>query len=243
MRFLSVLFLVCLCSAQTVTVGFSKDKPPYVIEKVNKGFEVELIQEIFKQMGYTVQAKYFDQRRLANLDKMVGVDATATVKKSDNSVLFYSDEYIEFNDFAITLDSDLELSSVADLKGMTVGAWKNASDELGTAFSEFVASSPKKAYHEYGDAKSRILGLWNQNVSVIFSDELIYYWFRLKLSQDGISPKEVKFHDIFKTPTKYRMAFKDKELCLKFNKALKVFKSSGEYKKLREKHIQHLKTN
>ncbi len=67
---LATLLLSLQVKAKNVEVAVGWTKPPYVIEKNDTGFEIELLRNIFKAMGHTFVPIYVPYGRSSYLLQM-----------------------------------------------------------------------------------------------------------------------------------------------------------------------------
>ena len=125
--------------ADVVRIGFDHPRPPYIISDATAsnsavarptGIEIEIVRQAFAQVGMEVLALVAPlKRRIFNL-KHGKLDAVATVIEGLKDV-FYSDPYVEYQNFAIThVNKSIKLTEIADLANYKLAAWSGASGHL-----------------------------------------------------------------------------------------------------------------
>lgn len=239
------LFLCCilplLCSWQAmanqsktenlleVAVGWTK--PPYVIAKDNSGFELELIDELFKSLGKQVNFIYIPYGRSYSMLKRGEVDVVMTLKPGidigETAVL--SDSYVTYQNVVVGLNKEnLTIRRFNDIAKHSIVGFQNAHLHLGKAYAKSVAKSPM--YLELADQRKQVEMLIMKRVDLVAMDINIFkYW----LGQDHpqLNMSDIKVFRLFdKNP--YHLGLKNAELKTAFNDALAKFKASGQYDRL-----------
>jgi len=226
----SLLLFVNILSASDLDVSVGWTKPPYVIEKQNTGFELELVKSVFKKLGYSLNFVYVPFGRSNTLIKSGKVDVALTMnKKMDLSGLVLSEPYIVYQNAAISLKGrGIQLENVSELRHHSIVGFQNSSIVLGRDYRFAVERS--QLYLELPDQKKQVEMLLKGKVDIVVMDINIFnYLSREFMGKSHMS--NVDIHRLFPS-TPYKMAFRDEVLKDKFNKELKQFKQSKSYKDL-----------
>lgn len=216
--------------ASTISISVGWNKPPYVIESLHSGFELDMVSAIFTNMGHTVSYVYVPFGRSNTLIKVGKVDAALTMNtRMDTANLALSDPYISYQNAAISLKGrSLEINTIADLKKHTIVAFQNASVVLGDEYQEAATQSP--LYLELPDQRKQVEMLLKGKVDFVVMDINIFNYLSRELI--GRSHMEnVVIHRLF-PKTSYQIAFTEQKLMLEFNRAMKAFKQSDDYQRL-----------
>ena len=142
--FLLIYFSFAAQAGDTITVVSGISKPPYVIQKDNSGFEIDLIRNVIKTMRKSAKFMYVNYGRSSKLLYTEDVDAVMTTNNLvfiDQSIL--SDPYISYHNVAITLaENDFQIDNISDLSRYSIVSFQLANKVLGQAFAEAAQNSP-----------------------------------------------------------------------------------------------------
>lgn len=225
-------------------VGFGQDKPPFVIGRTKTGLEIDIFREALAYKGHSMEVHHMPNKRLqiALLNKQ-DIDAVATVRQVPGDGLYYVDEFIYFDNYAISkVEDNLDINEVSDLIGLRVVTWQNAYRDLGPEFESIFQPDPpeeyKNLYTEHSSQEGQNLMFWGDRAEVIVIDKTIFGWYRQQLSEETDTTPDVTFHNIFSGRTYYQAAFKSEELARDFEEGLKYLKLTGRYAQLYNEYIQ-----
>lgn len=239
MKFILVILLISISTATysnnniSVVVGLSK--PPYVIKEGNTGFELELVREVFKGMGLSVNFIYTPYGHSLNMLAVEGVDAVMTTNDRVFAPSQLSDVYITYQNIAVSLkNNDFSISSIAELSNYTIASFQKAKKVLGPEFASAAVKSP--LFMEISEQQSQTSLLIKKRVQLAVIDKHIFSYY---LEQQKLT-EEFTIHNIFPS-NPYCVAFKDPENIERFNQSLKTFFSSNKYHDLLIKY--NLKSN
>ena len=213
--------------AQTLSISVGWNKPPYVIEETNSGFELDMVSAIVASIGYYVSYVYVPFGRSNTLIKVGKVDAALTMnQRMDINNLVLSQPYISYQNAVISLKGrSIKINSVSDLKSYSIVAFQNASVVLGRDYQQVANISP--LYLELPDQRKQVEMLLKGKVDLVVMDINIFNYFSRKLvGSSHIS--NVDIHRLF-PKTHYNIAFTKQTLMLEFNKAMKAYKQSDDY--------------
>jgi len=218
-----------------LTVAISVDIAPYVMQKATTGIEVDIATQALP--GYQLN---FIQMPYHKLQTAVAEDqadmALGVQKFKDEEGIFYSNNFIDFVNSAITKKSaGLKIESIADLTDHKILTWQDAYLELGPKFEKlFTPDSPqRKNYVEIADQSEQIKMFWDAKASVIVIDRSIFD----AISQTtGHKLSEVEYHALFPEATYFKANFEEADVRDTFNAGLKKLCLNGDYAKLLKKY-------
>lgn len=230
------------CQAKELVIAFGIDKPPFVFGQEQRGLEIDILREALKYKGYTIKVVHAPNYKLQTAVKEMGVDGAATVREANDGA-FYSDNYIGFENYAVSKKRDrLKIDSVSDLKGKSLVAWENAYRDLGPQFEALfnpgIKDGYRRKYHEIASQREQNLMFWKNKAQVLIVDKTIFLWYRKTLAKDADTAPEVEFHDIFPTRTYFQVAFKDVKVRDDFNAGLRYIRSTGKYQELVDRQVK-----
>ena len=223
----SVCLYIVLTScfySQIVNVAFGIGKPPYILTNEKDGIEIRLMKKILTNMSYEMNMSFLAFHYLQKSPLKRKVDIAVGVAPKDDG-LFYSDGFTEYKNVAIIKKSKNKvLNSYTDFNKLRIGAWKNASKNLGKKFSESVNDDTYR-YYEYPDQKDQFIAFTKGSIDIMIVDMEIFNWYKKKYD---ILTKDVSVYHLFKSKFTH-VSFKNKQLRGMFNIHLKKLKASGEF--------------
>ena len=210
------------------------DQAPYVIEKDDSGFEIELLRDVFKAMGHTFVPIYVPYGRSSYLLQMGKVDAAMTLSPRLNiEPAVMSVPYIQYHNVAITLKGrGITIEQISQLERYSVVAFQNASIFLGEEYK--LASENASFYMELPEQKKQVEMLLLGRTDVVVMDINIFNY----LSKEILGKSHmdnIDIHRIFPVSS-YALGFYDAKLRDAFNKAQQTFKKLPQYQKLIDKY-------
>ena len=219
-----------LADEVSVVIGFSL--PPYVIADENRGMEYDIVREALALEGHAMVPQYVPLGRVVKVMEAGRADAALTQRVETGLAANFSDVYIVYRNYAITLASrDITIDRLGDLAGKSILAFQNATIYLGPAFKAAVAGNP--AYREEAKQVVQPTLLFLGRIDVVIADRNIFSWFAHHSDVAGKVDvtQAVRYHPLF-PPTEYRVAFRDPALRDSFNRGLASLRSSGEYARI-----------
>ncbi|MFE8070486.1 transporter substrate-binding domain-containing protein [Marinobacteraceae bacterium S3BR75-40.1] len=236
------LFLLPLaCPADEVTVGFGKDKPPFVFGEEGRGLEIDIFRKALAYRGHELEVRHFDNKVLVEAILMDRVQAVATARTTDPDICQVK-RFIHFDNVAITLKSRaLQLDKVEDLAQYRVVAWEKAYLDLGERYQRLFAPkerASRQGYFEHRSQEAQVKMFWLGRADVLVIDKVIFQWYRQHLPPRYESQREVEYHPIFNGPTDFPALFRDQKLCSDFQAGLDELKQSGTYEALYRRYLQ-----
>jgi len=215
--------------AKEIQMVFSYSTPPFVF-KNKTGIIVDIIKESLRNRSHTVKPVFANMGRSFEMFKNGYVDATSLIKKNSGLKAYYSDYFMQYHNAAFALKgNNFIIKELSDLKKYNFAAFQNASLYLGKEF-EKVSKEAKGKYSEIADQKLQVYKFLKGRIDVVVLDRFIFEYYKNELIFEKKVPKniEVELFELFK-PTKYRTAFKDKNIRDDFNIGLSELKKSGRY--------------
>lgn len=214
------------------SVGWSK--PPYVIERNNSGFELELVQGIFKNLGHELNIIYVPFGRSNVLLQSGKVDLTLTMsEKLDTDQIELSDPYITYQNVVISIkERNIELQGLEQLRHYSIVAFQNANIVLGEKFHQVSQQSP--LYVELPNQSKQVEMFLKRKVDLVVMDINIFLYLRREMAKQ-YEEVAVEVHHLF-SPIQYRIGFKNVELKDAFNAELARYKVSTKYQQLLQKY-------
>lgn len=200
----------------------------FMDEKQNPtGFDVDLMTEIGKDLGYTVkfETAAFDGL-IASLGsgKFDAIASAMTITDERSKSVLFSDKYFESAQY-IAVKKGSSIKSEADLKGKKVAVQQATT---GQDVVEGLGNNPKK-FETVGDAINDMI---NGGSDAVVADSPTLLYFIKKNPGMNIEAVSGNF------PKEYfGIAFKldNKELAGKVNATLKKFKENGKYNEIYKK--------
>jgi polar amino acid transport system substrate-binding protein len=247
MRKLLILLAALLClggqagDAQPLKVIFGQSRPPFVMVEESSGLSVDLAREVFGRMGESFVPLFGSNKRMEIELRQGHVDVAVEVQPSDPE-LFYSQPFIAYRNYLITRRrQNIQFSGHwTDLQGVTVCAWQNAAQSLGSAFVE--ASKGFASYREYSSQRTQVEAWLLRNCDAILIDSALleWQWQRLRRQNPrifGDSDREVvqvplpQGHELW-----WYVGFRSSELRDRFDVALAQIHADGSYQRLRQRY-------
>lgn len=234
---LALLSLVC--GAETLSLGFSNSKPPFIFAEERRGLEYDIIVAAAQRAGFTVEPYIAPMERLHRMLERHEIDAISSTNRSSGLAAYYSEPVVFLHNVAITLASHpLDIKSIADLKRYSVSTFQRARFLLGPEFRAMAANHPQ--YREEAEQFRRNLRLYAGRVDVVVADVRIFHYF-------NTLPEVTKLVDVHQPilqyaifpPTDYRVAFHDERQRDRFNQALAELRASGDYARIEARYAEY----
>jgi len=236
--FLTIFLFFCtfidIVRAKDINIAVGWNKPPYVIEKDNSGFEIDMLRTIFKNMGHELDIIYTPVGRSSGLLKKGIVDVGMTLSpRVDITPAVFSNSYVTYQNVAISLKGrGISINEISQLAKFSVIGFQNASLYLGEEYKHAVDNSV--FYIELPDQSKQVAMLLLGRTDIVIMDINIFnYLSKAHLGKDHMANVDV--HRIFPTNA-YHLGFFDEKLKNLFNKELMEYKKSSNYRQLINKY-------
>lgn len=237
-RWLLVLTtLSCLVQAKTpLTILVGLDKPPYINLDDSSGYEMDLLREVTKHMGFDAVFIHVPNARIKDMLLQGNADV-ATIQKPDAGQpgLFYSKPYIRYQNVAASLSvKNLQLTQLDQLKPYTVVAFHNAGLLLGKNYQGL--SKEIALYQEVANQSQQLQMLLLQRCDVVIMDRNIFFYYA---RQAGHSMQPFELAELFPASL-YSAAFRNAALQRKFDKALAELQQEPIFTQLQLKYFSEV---
>lgn len=183
-------------AAGTLSIAVGLDKPPYVLQAEDRGFEIEIIRSVLLKMGKQAKFNYVNYGRASKFLEIEGIDAVMTTNSNvfaDKSVL--SDSYIVYQNVAISLkENKFYITQISDLSRYSIASFQIAHIILGGEFAK--AALKSSLYIQTPEQKNQHVLLMKKRVDVLVMDKEIFKYF-LATSRWADQMDNISFHHIF----------------------------------------------
>ncbi|MCP3129541.1 ABC transporter substrate-binding protein [Shewanella sp. KJ2020] len=226
---ISLLILPSYAVSVSLTIGSALNRPPYILEDTRSGLEIDIIKAAFREMGMSVNFKFYSRKRQLLYFNQERVDAVMTMSQLNGVRGYWSESYIEYDNVAISLASrQLKINSIAQLQNYSIIAFENARLLLGP---EFAAVAAKARYSEVDNQLSQNNTLYLGRIDTVVADRYVFTALNQLVEQNVAPQQPVSYHLVF-PPTPYRMVFHNSVARDIFNQGLAKIKANGVYEAL-----------
>ncbi|MCG7534214.1 ABC transporter substrate-binding protein [Pseudoalteromonas sp. OOF1S-7] len=236
---LAVLLLVsthvCFSSLNQTLELVSSEGPPHTINHPeHSGIDLDITKVVLAQLGYTVRLEFVALGRAEKLVRTGQYDLMAPIFSTQDSKNFYiSDPIVTYKPMVFSLaNRNLTPRSIDELANHSVITFQGAPGYFGEAFRKM---SEQAVYRESPDMSVIPQMLVKSRYDYAVLDQYIFYYFyRLK---DKRRPLTLFRHHYLIPPVPASVAFKEKSLRDRFNRALAQFKRGDGYQQIIEAYI------
>jgi len=215
---------------------------PYFIPKENSGIFTDLILAVFRHIpDYELKFRFGLTNKVRwNLFDVGKVDAVANIFDSIEAKGCRTETLFRFSDVAISLKSSkLELAHLSDLRDKTIISFEGAKGFFGENYTKHLS---EEKYFETNIQASQARMLVTKRVQVSVGDLFIFLnALQLPINID-VTPQDFTYHRLF-PQIATRMAFRDPNLCVKFNEGLRKIRESGEYEAIYDSYLARYNYN
>jgi polar amino acid transport system substrate-binding protein len=233
-RLLLIFFVFIPTSAfgERLKIVVGLERPPYILQATNSGYELELLSQVIELMGYSVKYIYVPYGRSQKLLSDPDIDGITTMTAdTEANVKRLTDSYVTYHNSVVSLaEKKLKIRTLSDLSGVGVISFHNAKALLGDKYHDAVVKN--SSYLEIAKQSTQVKLFLKDRVDCIVIDKNIFNYF---FKQLGVN-KQVVFHNLF-PPIDYQMVFKDPKLVKSFNKHLIDFKKTEKYHFIHQKYL------
>ncbi|MDO6527169.1 transporter substrate-binding domain-containing protein [Motilimonas sp. 1_MG-2023] len=220
--------------AKEIRLAVGLALPPYYLSEQQSGLELEIIKESLAYKGHTLTPVFVPFARLIPSLASGFVDAAAPVNEGSGYLAgFYSNSHIRYKNIAVTLkSSNIEIANIADLAGLSIVAFQNATSYLEPHYGEVVQRNSR--YSEKSRQDLQIRMLLSKRTDAIVLDEKIFKYFAIN---QGVNYEaEMALHPIFNS-VDYKVIFSDAKLNQDFNAGLDHLKETGRYQAIIDSYL------
>lgn len=221
-------------SNEVLSLGFSMDKPPFVLQAERKGLEYDIVIAAAKHAGYDVEPIFAPTERLEKMLKNKQLDGLVATGPYSGILASYSEPYILYYPVAVALCSrKLTIRSAEDLAGLSVISFQRASDVLDPNYQEMAKKNSR--YWEVANLKTRNLMLYSGRVDVAVGDRRIFEHLNRVIADKVDTSQCVTWYDIFR-PVTYQIGFIDPAVRSAFDRGLEEIREDGEYAAIQDRY-------
>ncbi|WP_159455151.1 substrate-binding periplasmic protein [Pseudobacteriovorax antillogorgiicola] len=236
---LELAFATDNLAAKDIPMSFG-DIPPFAFAD-GRGLAVDLINHFIQATGSKVQVRVLPNKRTRTYLKNQKVQGIGIVdRQSEVEGLCYTEVYINFENMAITLESQ-NYPSLARPKDITkldkprISSFQDAKLYLGDEYNKAVDSPSVMSYGESSNILGVVKQLFFKRADLIVMESTIFDYYRKQLAErdrhSEVAEIPVTKHSILPT-TPFRAGFLDANLCKVFNLGLKKARQDGSYQKI-----------
>ncbi|WP_286272565.1 substrate-binding periplasmic protein [Thalassotalea hakodatensis] len=238
---LKLCFIAFFCALSFITFGketlnvvVGLTKPPYVIEKTQSGFELELITNVLNQLNKQPNYIFVPFGRSERMLNEHDIDIILTANKQIiGDKAYLSEPYITYQNVAISLKkNELRIDKVADLASYSLATFQSAHKVLGSEFAKSAELSP--VYIQIIKQQHQLEMLFKERVEVIIMDKNIFAYMLSKY-YPGEDINQLTIHKVF-PESLYSAAFKSHFFRNNFNQQLEIFLNSPQHHELKKKY-------
>jgi polar amino acid transport system substrate-binding protein len=242
LKILKLLFAAALLThlnignATELKVAFVTDRAPYCFKDngVDSGIEIDLIRAALAPFGYTLKPILVPKVRLALIVKTKEADIAATIQGIDGDGLFFSDDYIQFHNHAVSKKKNgIKINTLVDVDKYNFiiwqGGWKNLGAEFEASYRPDATGKFRANYNEAHSQLNQARMFWAERAELVIMDKKIFEHFKKLLRSEYDTSEEVIFHDFSKKQTNYSAVFHNLELRNQFNEGLRRIRANGSY--------------
>jgi len=222
-----------------VKVAFGSGRPPYVIRHQNiKGIEFDLVKRILSLSNIDISAA--KNLSLQEMENVLGndpdLDLLVSVKRKQDH-LFYSDDFVTFNNVVITRKVDgIIINEISDLAGKSISAFEGAHKYLGDEYAELHRSKSFDAnYQELDLQAQQVEGFITGKADVLIMGVNIFRFLARKYGYATLDSFSI--NDQLFAKNSVQVAFKSQSLRDTFNRNLHTLKQSGEYQQIVDNYV------
>ncbi|MCW3170952.1 substrate-binding periplasmic protein [Shewanella subflava] len=220
---------------KVINIASADSRPPYILPEDRSGLELDIIRSAFADQGIEVNFQFSSRNRQMLHFEQHKVDAIITVNQYSGVSGFFSDNYISYQNVAISLaKDDLRIKNIDDLVGLSVVAFLNANNVLGDAFHQMTKKN--LSYLEVSPQQKQNKMLYLQRVDVVIADKNVFQYLNTLIARDVDVSENLHYHMIFPA-SDYFASFHDEKLKNSFNQGLKNIRNNGVYQQLQQKYI------
>ncbi|ABO22722.1 ABC transporter substrate-binding protein [Shewanella loihica] len=172
-----------------ISFAVSNTIPPYFFANGQSGIQYERLASALAKQSLSIGHIYLSPNKRA-FRQVASGNVDCLINAPENLAgLYYTRSLISYQNSVFTLASNkLAIDSVADLAGISVMGFQNATQYLGRDFYQMALSNPQ--YGESNSQKSQVMMLFSGRVDAIILEGRIFDYYReqLKFRVDTLQP-------------------------------------------------------
>lgn len=225
-------------SGKEISMAFSQEIPPYIIEKSNTGIEIDIISAALAYKGHTLKPLYFPLGRVPIAFSNNLVDAAMGDMGVDLKNAYYADPAVIYDNVFITLKSrHISITKPSDLNPLLVASFQGAEKRYAYWLEKVVND---KRFFGVSDQLKQVKLLHLGRFDVVLCDRYIFKYFVNKIKiTESVDISDIEEHTFTTVdPMDYRPVFRNKKIRGDFNAGLHYLKESGEYQRIYDKYLK-----
>jgi polar amino acid transport system substrate-binding protein len=220
---------------KVIKIASADSRPPYILQDERSGLELDIIRLALADQGIEVHFQFSSRNRQMLHFEQHKVDAIITVNQHSGVSGFFSDNYISYQNVAISLaKNNLRIKDINDLSEYGVVAFLNAKNVLGDVFHQMADSN--LSYLEVSPQQKQNKMLYLKRVDVVIADKYVFQYLNTLIAREVDVSENLHYHMIFPA-SEYFVSFHDKALRNTFNQGLKNIRNNGVYRQLEQKYV------
>ncbi|WP_299788219.1 ABC transporter substrate-binding protein [uncultured Shewanella sp.] len=233
MVFILSLPLICSVDARELVIA-SSEGPPHMIDDTHHGIDLDIVEAVLRRLGHDVSYEFMGLKRAHRELKLGRVDVTAPVfMQADSDGSYISDSIVLYQPMVFSLKaSGLNPATIADLQGHSLLTFQGAPGYFGEEFEQVAKGNSYQELTDMG-AIAELLTKGRYEYAVL-DKYIFYYYYRLNDKRRDVSI--FTEHKLI-PPVPASSAFHDATLRDEFNRELKLFMESQEYKQIFERYL------
>lgn len=229
-----------LAADKLISVATGYSLGPYMLRN-GGGILNDIIKESLLFAGYEVRFEYLSNAAAIEAFRDGQHDAVTVVKPGMVDG-YLSQPVITFQNMVISLtDNQLDIDQLADLAGLRVIAFSEASTLLGEPLQQVIPNM--QSYREFRDQQAQVEALYTGQTDVIIADQYIFQFFRKRLIYQNLDnrryARKVTYHYKFE-PSVYHIAFRDQPVQQAFDAGFRRLKEFGRVERIYQYHLELL---
>lgn len=214
------------------------DGPPHMIKETDGGIDIDIVKQVFNQIGYDIDTIYVPLERAKLMVSANKADVfIPTFFQPDDNNIYLSDPVINYRPMVFSLKSNnISYKSVRDLKNLSIVTFQGASGYFGEEFSKLSQKSDYRELHNMAKFPELLL---KERYEVVILDFYIFYYYlkkHLENSRAQYADNEIASFALIPEVKAYA-GFNDKVLRDKFNQQLSIFQQAKSDQKIIEYYI------
>ncbi len=200
-----------LADDKEVVLAAPAEIPPFYT-KDGKGIIPDLMNAVLGPKGYKITVKSMGNIRITRSLKSGKVDIAPFAVEEVTDVHFSQNKYLTFlNVVIIKKSKNVEIKSLADLKGLRIAAFQGAKNVFGKEYTQIV-DNDALSYKEMSDQKRQMDVFWRDRVDAVILGKKIFDYRSFVIGNTQYSPDDVAYHYLFGEGTSFAAVFADEKI-------------------------------
>jgi|GEM_PF-1661540 len=219
-----------------ISVTFGSNKPPFVMDKEQRGICIDLAFEAFRRMHIVVVPAFASYQRIQSELSSRSTQIAVELQKFSPD-FFYSEPFMTYHNVVATRVKDhILFRAWSDLRHRRVNAWQMAESNLGKDFGDAVKTYAQ--YSEFPNQREQVYQWASGNADAIVIDKTILLWQLSKFAQEFPEQKfptesEINIQALPQDPAlDWYVGFQSSALRDRFNHALQEMRKDGAYERI-----------